>query len=68
MQIRQSAIGAAPQCADSSACPYAPQKQDYCSASVMLVSITDRARDHYCGSEDFDRCPLFLAKVLRGRS
>ncbi len=46
-------------------CPYIPVNKDYCSASVMSVPITDRTRNNYCSSEDFDRCPLFLAKILR---
>jgi hypothetical protein len=69
MQIRRS-FGADPYLAGSSSaeCPYVPQAKDYCSASVMAVPINDRTRYNYCDSEDFDRCPLFLAKVLRKSS
>jgi hypothetical protein len=60
----QSAFGTDP-LFDSAICPYVPTTKDFCSASVMAVPINDRTRDNYCRSEDFDRCPLFLAKVLR---
>ena len=67
MQMYRLAFGADTNFVDahSTACPYVPTNMDYCSASVMSVQINDRMRDHYCSSEDFDRCPLFLAKVLR---
>lgn len=67
MQFLQSAFGADPPFADTDAaeCPYVPTKKDYCSAAVMTVPINDRTRVHYCSSDDFDRCPLFLSKVLR---
>ncbi len=47
-------------------CPYQPSKSFFCSASVMTVAIDNRKRAAYCDTDDFDRCPLFLAKVLRG--
>jgi hypothetical protein len=67
MQVRRLNFRTDPHFADaySAVCPYVPTKKDYCSASVMTVAINDRTRDHYCSSEDFDRCPLFLAKALR---
>ncbi len=70
MQIQKSVFEAAPHFAGAhfAACPYVPTKKDYCSASVMTVPISDRTRDEYCSSEDFDCCPLFLAKVLRRSS
>jgi hypothetical protein len=67
MKIYRLAFGTDPHFGgvSSEMCPYVPTKKDYCSASVMTVPINDRTRDHYCSSEDFDRCPLFLAKALR---
>jgi hypothetical protein len=49
------------------ACPYSPSSTVFCAASVMTVAINDRTRDNYCSTEDYDSCPLFLAKVLRSR-
>lgn len=67
MQFRKSTFRVDLSFADTDAakCPYVPTKKDYCSAAVMTVLINDRTRVHYCSSEDFDRCPLFLSKVLR---
>ena len=48
------------------ACPYRPAKNLLCSASVMAVVVNNRKKSIHCDTEDFDRCPLFLAKVLRG--
>ena len=47
-------------------CPYRTEKSTHCSVSIMTVAIDDRRRAAYCCTEDYDRCPLFLAKVLRG--
>jgi hypothetical protein len=47
-----------------SACPY--QAGAVCSASVMTVVLDTPRKAKYCNTEDHDRCPLFLAKVLRG--
>jgi hypothetical protein len=70
MQIRRLSFRTDPLAADTNSgeCPYVPADKDYCAASVMTVSISERTRDNYCSSEDFDRCPLFLAKVLRRSS
>jgi hypothetical protein len=48
------------------ACPYRPAHNLLCSASVMAVVVDNRKKSIHCDTEDFDRCPLFLAKVLRG--
>jgi hypothetical protein len=48
-------------------CPYQPAKSFFCSASVMTVAIDSRRKATYCNTEDFDRCPFFLAKILRGQ-
>lgn len=48
-----------------SACPYRKATSAYCSASVMPLSISKRQDASYCGTENFDHCPVFLAKVLR---
>ena len=47
------------------ACPYGPTINDFCSVSVMAVNVTNYLKNNYCSSDDFDRCPFFLARVLR---
>ena len=49
-------------------CPYWKPRAANCPASVMAVAITLHRKALYCSSDDYDRCPLFLAKVLRGSS
>lgn len=48
-------------------CPYSTAKNIFRSASIMTVAIDNRRKAAYYCTEDYDRCPLFLAKVLRGR-
>jgi hypothetical protein len=47
-------------------CPYRKVQSMYCSASVMRMLIDQRRNMTHCLTEDFDCCPVFLAKVLRG--
>jgi len=47
-------------------CPYWKRDAAHCSAAVMTVAITIHRKALHCCTEDFDRCPIFLAKVLRG--
>jgi len=49
----------------ASVCPYRKVTSAYCSASVMAFAVTKRQDTAYCRTENFDHCPLFLAKVLR---
>jgi len=36
-----------------------------CLASLSSMALDMRMRRIYCGTEKFDECPIFLAKVLR---
>ncbi len=49
-----------------SMCPYGTVTSNFCSASVMTVVMSSYQKITYCWTDDYDRCPLFLAKVLRG--
>jgi hypothetical protein len=49
-----------------SVCPYKNVQSVYCSASVMKMPIDRWRNETTCLTEDFDCCPVFLAKVLRG--
>lgn len=45
-------------------CPY---KDIYiCRASIFSMLIDDYFKSNYCCSDNFDNCPIFLAKLLRG--
>jgi hypothetical protein len=48
-----------------SVCPYRKANSIYCSASVMTLAISERQDAMYCHTENFDLCPMFLAKILR---
>ena len=67
MHMPQSAIGEGSHTVGvhSTVCPYGSTKGKYCSASVMAVALNHNRMARYCSSEDYDRCPLFLAKILR---
>lgn len=47
-------------------CPYSGAS-DICDASLSSLSPSASVRSAFCDSEDYDSCPLFLAKVLRRR-
>lgn len=36
-----------------------------CLASLSSMTLDNRIRKSCCGTEKFDECPIFLAKVLR---
>ena len=66
MQTAQLTYRVSPHGSES-ICPFQPSKNFFCSASIMTVALDSRKRSTYCNTEDFDQCPIFLAKVLRGQ-
>ena len=68
MNISRSALGnkAPATGVENALCPYRDILSMYCSASVMRMPIDRRRTMTYCLTEDFDCCPVFLAKILRG--
>jgi hypothetical protein len=66
MQTAQLTYSVSPHGSES-LCPFRPSTSIFCSTSIMTVAIDSRKRSTYCNTEDFDRCPIFLARVLRGR-
>jgi len=36
-----------------------------CLASFSSMIIDTYQKENYCSTEDYDNCPIFLAKVLR---
>jgi hypothetical protein len=45
-------------------CPYSGAS-DICGASLSSLSPSLSVRTSYCSSEDYDSCPIFLARALR---
>ncbi len=50
-----------------SSCPYDSSATDICGASLSLMTISSCSREIYCSTDNYDNCPVFLAKVLRNR-
>lgn len=46
-------------------CPFLQSENDCCGATFSCHDRPILPQNLYCCSEDFDRCPLFLAKLLR---
>ncbi len=49
-----------------SRCPYRNKDSVYCAASVVRAAISTRQNAAYCSTENFDSCPVYLGKILRG--
>ncbi len=45
-------------------CPY--DGNTTCRASLTSMKIDECQRRRWCGTDDYDSCPMFLSKVLRG--
>jgi hypothetical protein len=50
-----------------SKCPHDAGAGIFCSASIMTVVLSSYQKTAYCWTENYDNCPMFLAKILRGR-
>ncbi len=48
-----------------SICPYCNTTANICMASISSLLTDIRRRESYCDSENYDNCPIFLAKSLR---
>ena len=48
-------------------CPFLQNETDTCLAAIFQMAVEYKAKFNYCGNEDYDTCPLFLAKILRER-
>ena len=47
-------------------CPYLDASEG-CNASLSSLLPSVRMRSTLCHNEDYDNCPIFLAKILRRR-
>jgi hypothetical protein len=50
-----------------STCPFESESGHFCHASVMTVVMSSYQKRTYCWTDDYSSCPMFLAKILRGR-
>ncbi len=48
-------------------CPYSDIIANVCRASISSMKLGLIASLKYCTSEDYDGCPIFLAKIIRKR-
>jgi hypothetical protein len=46
-------------------CPFGNPETSICSASLSSMFIEVRRRQTYCKGDDYDSCPIFLARMLR---
>lgn len=49
-------------------CPFYRSETTLCAASLSGLVIGKQKQAVLCGSDDYDNCPLFLAKTLRMRA
>ncbi len=49
----------------SDGCPFFEASRCLCRAALLTMTPDTVHRTRYCGSDDHDDCPLFLAKALR---
>jgi hypothetical protein len=46
-------------------CPFGNPASMICSASLSSMVIGTSRRQAYCSGDDYDNCPIFLARMLR---
>lgn len=46
-------------------CPFASRHTEVCEASLSSMSRKTSTRQTWCDTENYDNCPIFLARVLR---
>jgi hypothetical protein len=48
-------------------CPFSDIDTNICAASLSSMIVRPHNRTEYCFSENYDSCPMFLAKMMRRR-
>jgi hypothetical protein len=48
-------------------CPYEDVIADVCRASITSMKLGVKAGFKFCAGEEYNGCPIFLAKILRTR-
>jgi len=49
-------------------CPHLATSQAHCKASFSGLPVSPERRHHFCETEDYDLCGIFLARMLRQSS
>ncbi|GEM_PF-2293744 len=52
-------------CDSREKCPFLADDCGQCKAALLRFMPDSRQLYHYCCSDDYDDCPVFLAKALR---
>lgn len=50
---------------ENAVCPFLDAHQRTCHAAFSTAGLDRRRRETLCSSDEHDRCPLFLSKLLR---
>ena len=48
-------------------CPFGETENNICLASLSAMVIGPSKKRDYCSNDNYDNCPIFLAKNLRRR-
>jgi hypothetical protein len=48
-------------------CPYCNTETEVCDASISSLLLDSQKRSRFCENEDYDDCPIFLARCLTMR-
>jgi len=69
MQIFQSTIEKDTKSAGvhEATCPFESESGHFCHAAVMTVIMSIHQKKTYCWTDNYSSCPMFFAKILRGR-
>lgn len=69
MQISQSTIEKDPPSTgvQRSTCPFESESGTFCHAAVMTVVMSSHQKKTYCWTNCYSSCPVFFAKIVRGR-
>lgn len=65
-RIDNTAIAVQPSYELDLRCPYTGASE-VCNASLSSLLPSPTVRTNFCNTDDYDYCPIFLAKVLRRR-
>ncbi len=49
---------------DETDCPFGNAESEVCSASLSSMVIGPLRRQRYCRGDEYDSCPIFLARML----
>ncbi len=65
VELRNTALIGTP--SQEASCPHDCLATGICEASLSSMTISSELRQIYCANDNYDNCPVFLARVLRRR-